>query len=245
MASWRNLTEYLSRIPEGDDVRSLSFDDIETIIRGELPPSSAKRWFWVNTPGRSYSHYWRSAGWHIAGKGVNMASRQVEFVRAGGAPLLARADTGTLKRRSDVRRVPMLAPSEIHVPLTDGEFGKLNSMSTAQKAVEIVKKHLRDKYSERNIEIREDVRGADIRVVFKDGSDKDEIIEVKGTVQPSIAWGQLKVSLRSSYDALVNGVPMYRVMGVDSRDPRIVVLSYGKDFLLEEECRWAVRPVSR
>ena len=245
MPTWRKLSEYLSRIPHGDDVRRISFDDIETIIQGELPPSSAKRWFWVNTPARSYSQYWRNAGWYIGEKGVNLASRQVEFVRARGTPIPAEADTGTLERRSNLLRVPMLAPSELHVPLTDDEFGKLNSMSTAKKAVEIVKKHLRDKYSERSIEIREDVRGADIRVVFKDGSEKDEMIEVKGTVQPSIAWGQLKVSLRSSYDALVSGVPMYRVMGVDSRNPRIVVLSYGKHFLLEEECRWAVRPVSR
>jgi hypothetical protein len=81
--------------------------------------------------------------------------------------------------------------------------------------------------------------------VFKDSTGKDEIIEVKGTVKPSIAWSQLKVSLQSSHDSLVKGIPIYRVIGVNSQIPRIMVLRYGEDFILEEERRWAVKPISR
>ena len=252
MVNWRKLTEYLLNIPEVSHVKSLSFDDIEVIIQGRLPSSSAKRWFWVNTPARWYSQYWRNAGWRIKKGGVNLASRRVEFVRVKEKPILARADTSTVERGKRLLQVPMPIPyangaasSEIQVPLTSGEIEQLASLNTEKKAVVIVKKHLQEKYSGRNIEIREDVRGADIRVVFKDRNEEDEIIEVKGTVKSSVAWGQLKVSLQTSYDKLVEGVPIYRVIGVDSKIPRIVVLRYGKDFILEEERRWAVKPVSR
>lgn len=245
MANWGKLTEYLLNIPEVYDVESLSFDKIEVIIQDRLPSSSAKRWFWVNTPARSYSQYWRNAGWRIKERGVNLASRRVEFVRIKGKPILARADTSMVEGGKRLLQAPMPASSEIQVPLTGDEIEKLASLNTAKKAVVIVKKHLQEKYSGCNIEIREDVRGADIRVVFKDRNEEDKIIEVKGTVKPSIAWGQLKVSLQSSYDRLVKGVPIYRVIGVDSKIPRIVVLRYGKDFIMEEERRWAVKPVSR
>jgi hypothetical protein len=145
MANWTKLTEYLSKIPGGYDLKSLFFDEIEVIIQGKLPPSSAKRWFWVNTPARSYSKYWRDAGWCIKERGVNLPSRQVEFVRIKGNPILARADTSTVEGGNRLSHVPTRAASEIQVPLTDDEFIKLDSLSTAKKAVEIVKKHLREK----------------------------------------------------------------------------------------------------
>lgn len=244
MADWTKLTEYLLNIPEGSDTESLAFDKIEVIIEDRLPTSSAERWFWVNTPHRWYSRYWRNAGWHIGARGVDLASRLVEFVRVKEEPIPAWADMGAVERGERRPHAPVPRSSEIQVPLTDNEFKELGSLNTAKRAVAIVKKHLREKHSGRDVEILEDVRGADIRVVFRDKDEEDEIIEVKGTVQPSIAWSQLKVSLQSSYDALVKGVPMYRVIGVNSKIPRIVVLRYGKDFMLAEELRWAVRPVS-
>ena len=67
-------------------------------------------------------------------------------------------------------------------------------------------------------------------------------IEVKGTASKDIAWSQLKVSSQKSHDALESGeAAMYRVVDVEGTQPRIYMLTYGQDFTLEPEPRWAVK----
>ena len=65
--------------------------------------------------------------------------------------------------------------------------------------------------------------------------------EVKGTAATDIAWAKLKVSGKPSYKLLLNGLPLYRVCGVYSRNPIIFVLKCGSDFEMVPEPRWSVR----
>ena len=114
-------------------------------------------------------------------------------------------------------------------------------MSTERKALYIVEKYIRVKYGN-GVEIEEDRDGADLR--FTIDEEETQRIEVKGTASSDIAWPQLKVSSQKSHDALESGeATMYRVVDVDSTQPRIYVLTYGRDFTLEPEPRWAVKQV--
>ena len=134
--------------------------------------------------------------------------------------------------------------SDIHsiVPnaLTEGGRKKTEGLSTEQKAMNIVRALLKDKYGE-DVEIEEDRDGVDLRVTI-DG--KTERIEVKGTADSTIAWEKLKVSSQRSHDALVRGdASIYRVVDVDSANPRVYILTHGEDFTLEPEPRWAVKRI--
>ena len=129
----------------------------------------------------------------------------------------------------------------IPVALTESERQTVAGLPTIEKkAVFIVGTHLIDKYGGQ-AEIDLDHDGADLRVSV-DG--KTERIEVKGTESPAIKWQQLKVSSQKSHDALKNrDASMYRVVDVNGPCPRIYVLTYGRDFTLEPEPRWAVKRV--
>lgn len=130
--------------------------------------------------------------------------------------------------------------SAVPIELTEGARKKTEDLSTEQKALNIVRAFLKDKYGE-DVVIEEDRDGADLRVTI-DG--RTERIEVKGTADSTIAWEKLKVSSQRSHDALVRGdASIYRVVDVDSADPRVHILIYGEDFTLEPEPRWAVKRI--
>ena len=128
----------------------------------------------------------------------------------------------------------------IPVALTSTDLANLDRLSTENKALEIVRKHLIAEYGDQ-AEIEEDRDGADLRISV-DG--RAERIEVKGTESSTLAWSQLKVSSQKSHDALKNGdASMYRVVDVSSANPRIYVLTHGRHFTLEPELRWAVKRI--
>ena len=160
-------------------------------------------------------------------------------MKANSQPLPDPPNRPSLKAES-VPGSPDLYPS-ISITLTSELCRYLAGLRTTEKKAEaIVLLHLIDKYRGR-AEIEEDQEGADLRVSI-DG--KTERIEVKGTEKSTIAWQQLKVSSQKSHDALKNGgVSVYRVVDVDSENPRIYILTYGQHFTLEPEPRWAARPV--
>lgn len=73
---------------------------------------------------------------------------------------------------------------------------------------------------------------------------KPTAFEVKGTADADIAWQQLKVSSRTSYELLVSGgAAVLRVTDVFGRKPVVYELHHGRDFKLEPEPRWCVKPV--
>jgi hypothetical protein len=134
---------------------------------------------------------------------------------------------------------------EILVSLPEAEFIRLNSLyppstvsaATGNRAVAIVQFHFRSR--DPNCEFTPPTRkGIDLRVVHSNGTDE---IEVKGTAEHHIAWGQLKVSGRPSYDNLTTGTPLYRVTRAYERDPLILVMTYPADFDIAEEVRWTLK----
>ena len=127
----------------------------------------------------------------------------------------------------------------VPVALDDLDLRKMAGLGTEQKALYIVEKHIRNEHGEQ-VEIEEDRDGTDLRISM-DGRIVKRI-EVKGTKSQGLAWSQLKVSSQRSHDGLESGeVEMYRVVGVDDARPRIYFLTYGRDFILEPEPRWAVK----
>ena len=125
------------------------------------------------------------------------------------------------------------------VPLTESDLRTIERYSTAKKAEWIVRKHIKDKFGA-DVGIEKDTEGADLRI-SRNG--KTERIEVKGTKSRNIAWAQLKVSSRRSYDALRTGAAsMYRVTDVDGSEPLVHILKHGRDYELRPEPRWAVKP---
>lgn len=108
--------------------------------------------------------------------------------------------------------------------------------NTELRAEEIVKIFLRKKYLGCNF--ANGTNGSDLRVVTKS---KTFEIEVKGTKQTDIAWTSLKINGKPSYERLEGDLPLYRVTGVFSDEPKIVILINSKDFDMVQEDRWRVR----
>ena len=126
------------------------------------------------------------------------------------------------------------------VSLPDLVRERISGLKTGKKAEEIVRLLLIQTYGDR-AKIKKARDGADIRVEFDDGNSFG--VEVKGTSDTKIAWGKLKVSSQQSHDALKSGeVVMFRVVDVDGENPRIYVLEHGRDFYMQDEPRWSVKP---
>ncbi len=82
MAKYDPLREYL-RGHSANKV-ALSFDQIEDIIKADLPPSAhTYREWWANEEPQHTSHVqaiaWQEAGWELAS--VDLLAEQVVFVR--------------------------------------------------------------------------------------------------------------------------------------------------------------------
>lgn len=134
----------------------------------------------------------------------------------------------------------------IEIKLTEQEFSRLNSIYPAtvksstvgKRAEELVKFYFRSidpkcKFTEPN-------DGADLLVELKNESVK---LEIKGTASDTVSWSKLKVSSLDSHKLIQDGLPVYRVISVYDRNPKILVLRYGEDFTMEPEPRWAVKRV--
>jgi hypothetical protein len=131
-------------------------------------------------------------------------------------------------------------PTSTSISLTEDQRQWLARLSTEKKALFIVRGYIMTKYG-KSAEVEEDRDGVDLKVTI-DG--KTERIEVKGTQDFDIAWQKLKVSSKKSHDALVSGdASIYRVVDVDSANPRVYILTHGEDFTLEPEPRWAVKRI--
>lgn len=135
---------------------------------------------------------------------------------------------------------------EIH--LTDEEFETLNnqfpntkaSSTVGRRAESLIKLHYLKVDS--NAEFSNPRDGADLLVKTKGEEIK---IEIKGTAQNNLNRNNIKVTGQRSYQALINGLPLYRVAGVFEKRPKVYVLLHGIDYTLEQEQRWVARPRSK
>ena len=87
---------------------------------------------------------------------------------------------------------------------------------------------------------RTEIDDADLEIT--DSTGETVRIEVKGTADPGIAWGKLKVSGTASYNALVAGMSVYRVCDVEGKQVQVFVMKYPNDFTLTPEPRWRLSP---
>lgn len=132
------------------------------------------------------------------------------------------------------------------IQLSDRELSCLNSQFPAAgksshvgaRAIEILKLHFLEQDSSSTF--RTEVGDADLEVTGANGSVLR--IEVKGTEDRDIAWAKLKVSGTPSYNAIVAGMPIYRVCGVQDKSVRVFVMQYPDDFILTPEPRWRLSP---
>ena len=164
---------------------------------------------------------------------MRLATTRAEELRAKKPTAAMHSPIASTSQPSVVQPKPESRSSEAGLK-------KIDELSTEQKALAIVRAHLKDRYGD-DVVIEEDRDGVDLRVTI-DG--KTERIEVKGIKGSDFAWQKLKVSSKKSHDAIVSGdATIYRVVDVDSADPRVHILIYGEDFTLEPEPRWAVKQV--
>ena len=175
---------------------------------------------------------------------MRLAMKRAEELRERKRNTAIHSEIVSASQSSVAQSKPETVPSDMYstlpVALTEGAREKADDLSTEQKALNIVRALLKDRYGE-DVVIEEDRDGADLRVMI-DG--KTERIEVKGTKDSDIAWHKLKVSSKKSHDALVSGAAsIYRVVDVDSANPCVHILIYGEDFILEPEPRWAVKRI--
>ena len=130
-------------------------------------------------------------------------------------------------------------PGSFVVALSDVVFESLNAKFPAsrgsndigKRAVEIVKAHFTGLHP--GCQFPQPPKGADLSVLVE-GDLKPAAFEVKGTADADIAWQQLKVSSRTSYELLVSGgAAVLRVKDVFGRKPVVYELHHGRDFKLE------------
>ncbi len=126
------------------------------------------------------------------------------------------------------------------IRLDDSVYKSISGLKPGRKAETIVRLLLMKTYGD-EAKIETDQDGADLKVVFEDG--RTLRIEVKGTAKDETKlWEGLVVSSQRSHGALKSGeVVMFRVVDVDSKNPRIYVLEHGRDYYMEPELRWSVK----
>lgn len=134
---------------------------------------------------------------------------------------------------------------EDSIDLTEDEYRKLNatfprnmqSAKVGERAIELVRIYLKKKYPCCSFATPE--RGADLKVQHSQGTEQ---MEVKGTEASDISWAKIKVSSTQSHDLLKAGMPLYRVVSVYERIPRIFIMRNREDFEMDPEPRWRVKP---
>ena len=75
---YQPLADYLAA--QSGDSLTLTFREIEQLVRGDLPSGARTRLWWSNAfPGAAPSWGWRSVGWRVVA--VDLRRQMVTFVR--------------------------------------------------------------------------------------------------------------------------------------------------------------------
>ena len=134
---------------------------------------------------------------------------------------------------------------EVAIDLNEDEYRTLNttfprSMQSAkvgERAVELVRIYFKKNHPGCSFVTPQ--HGADLKVHHSHGTEQ---MEIKGTEASDISWAKIKVSSKQSHELLKGGMPLYRVVSVYERHPRIFIMMYQEDFEMVPEARWSVRP---
>lgn len=174
---------------------------------------------------------------------ATIRTRELGERKKGAANLLARLSSTSLPDNANVQFKTLeggdglYASIPVHLP--DEARQQIDDLKPEEKAEHIVCTLIRQACGDA-AEVEKDRNGAGLRVTVDDYVTR---IEVKGTESDDI-WNDLVVSGQKQHDALVSGdVEIYRVVGVNSANPFLCILEYGRDFTLEPEPIWKVKPV--
>jgi hypothetical protein len=80
--SYIRLAAYLAGQPPESQRLEMSFGDVAEVVGQPLPQSARFPSWWRNTPRRSHSRAWLTAGWEVAE--ISLEEDRVVFVRAAG-----------------------------------------------------------------------------------------------------------------------------------------------------------------
>ncbi|HYK87262.1 MAG TPA: hypothetical protein VE398_00730 [Acidobacteriota bacterium] len=134
--------------------------------------------------------------------------------------------------------------TEVEIPLTEEEYSALNeqyprdlqSARVGERATALAKIYFKRRSP--GCSFRTPQRGADLKV---EHNGETEQLEIKGTEAPDISWAKIKVSSTQSHELLSNGMPLYRIVSVYERHPRVFIMTCPEDFEMIPEPRWSVR----
>ncbi len=109
-SGYQKLMKYLAE--RNQDMIRLTFDEIESVLGSQLPPSAFEhRAWWANSASHSHAKYgWMKAGYETSM--VDLDSREVSFVRqqmpaAFASPLHYSKSMGIQSRRRDYSRADL------------------------------------------------------------------------------------------------------------------------------------------
>ena len=120
--------------------------------------------------------------------------------------------------------------------LNNPNFGK--NADVGKLAVEVAKLYFLER--NRNTHFIENKDGVDLTTI---NNNIEEEFEIKGTVDPNIAFSKLKVSSQRVHDKLVNGLTLLRVCNIGKKNIIIHFMKHNEDFTMHPEPRWCVKKV--
>jgi hypothetical protein len=80
MGKYDSLAAYLERVDGDRSAVTLSFRDVDRMVRG-LPPSAYRLRQWWANDSKVEARAWRSAGWDVDEGGVDFNAQTVRFAR--------------------------------------------------------------------------------------------------------------------------------------------------------------------
>jgi hypothetical protein len=89
MAQYAPLAAYLEGLPDSQSEVSMTFAQVGRIVGG-LPPTAYRLRQWWANDSKVEARAWRSAGWHVAERGVDLNAQTVRFARGRVGGMRAR-----------------------------------------------------------------------------------------------------------------------------------------------------------
>lgn len=80
MAKYTPLAEFLEKVDSSERRITLSFAEVDRLVGG-LPPTARRLRQWWANDSKVQARAWRSAGWHVAERGVDLNEGFVVFER--------------------------------------------------------------------------------------------------------------------------------------------------------------------